>query len=299
MDESGRSNRSRAQKLARGRVLRFDGVTFLSLAPPVYTDGWRGVTADRTGGVWLFGVPGAYRWDGANWQVALKEPVVWLHVNTEGATWAATAHTLWRQTPQSEKSFALPSNASIQAAAVDNSNRVWLATAKQLFRFEQENFHSEVLPPECEISAITHLTVGRDGTVWVASAEELCAKRQGRWERIPVPDDPDERGLNITSLFAADDGVLWVGTERTLYHMRYGLWPEVLQHEQSPIREVRCLGATNDGRLWIGGSFYWTDGLLRNNLARLTAHGLADATFDPFPRRIERVSPWPHNPTGP
>ena len=239
--------------LAGQRVLRFDGVTFLPLEPPVQADGWRGVAADHAGGLWLFGVPGAYHWDGANWQTALREPVVWLHVTAEGTTWAATAHTLWRQTPQSEKSFALSSNASIQVATVDNSNRVWLATAKQLFRFEQENFHSEVLPPECEIGdGIINLAIGRDGTVWVASAEELCAKRQGRWERIPVPDDPDERGLGVTSLFAADDGVLWVGTERTLYHMRYGLWPEVLQHEQSPIRAVRCLGATSDGRLWIG-----------------------------------------------
>ncbi|TAN37095.1 MAG: hypothetical protein EPN23_06700 [Verrucomicrobia bacterium] len=237
--------------LAGERLVCFDGVTFVPHEMPKAAS-WQGLAADRTGGLWLYGERGAYRWSGTKWTAALHDPVRWLHTATNDAVWAATAHTLWIRDQHGEKSFPLPVPESIQAVTLDAARQVWLATGAQLWRFTGSEFRTEVLPDDCSLTNFTHLAAGRDGTVWAAASDALCCKRQGHWARVPVPADAEGRHLELTSLYAADDGVLWVGTERTLYRMRYGLWPEVLQHEQSPIRAVRCLGTASDGRLWMG-----------------------------------------------
>ena len=245
------------------RIVRFDGLRFVT-PPGLQQNGlWQGATEDGAGRLWAYGSTGAFRLVGQQvlpfWtqpRGAANSAILWMHGLTNGDLWAATPTALWKKDASGLHEFPLPRTGKdegpIAAVADAPAGGFWLAAGTRILRFEKEAFAEDPLPPDVAVE-FRHLAVARDGTLWAASGESLFCRRQGRWEAVPVPEVARGRRLGITSLYAAPDGALWVGTESTLYQVRLGLWPEALQNEQTPIRRVQWIGAAPDGSLWLAG----------------------------------------------
>ncbi|HEY0956337.1 MAG TPA: two-component regulator propeller domain-containing protein [Roseateles sp.] len=140
----------------------------------------------------------------------------------------------------------------VAALAQVDDGSVWAGTESgQLFLFDAQRRLREVIPTGQ--ARVRRLLVGRDGTLWVGTADGLHRLTPSAAELGRLPLAGGKRlGGNVNALAETADGQLWVGAEAGLFRLTDGaLHPA---GAGLPTEGVLGLLASADGTLWVDTS---------------------------------------------
>jgi PAS domain S-box-containing protein len=154
----------------------------------------------------------------------------------------------------------------------DRKGIVWVGTAKGL-AYRQNGKFGVFSLPDASTGFITALAEGQDGSVWVASNDQLF---QLRYENcgtscLPRPRPIVNEGLagsSIKVLFADRDGAMWIGTAFDgLFVYKDGQFTSYTTKNGLSNNAIRGLSQDRDGSMWIatkgGGLVHLQDGKFR------------------------------------
>ena len=162
---------------------------------------------------------------------------------------------------------------------------IWFATANELYRYEEENFHHYTQADGLTVEAVNHVSTTADGAIWSAGGNtltRLVPERTNRWGN-PFVRAADE-GLDVgwvNAIRSDTNGGLWVGggpPAHGLYYYppRLGRDPDhrfrrPLEFDKNP-GIIQALRVDSQNTLWLGKA----QGLFRVN-AEAFAEGKAKA----------------------
>jgi len=148
----------------------------------------------------------------------------------------------------------------------DREKRSWLATARELKRFENDGWRTlRVLPGRTFPS--DHFLEDRAGAMWVAHSGA------GLWRYT----DDSEKALylgargaekSVDCLTEDREGHIWAGTPQGLFQIRSAIIRAITEEDGLPHRECWSVSEAPDGAVWVG---------TKHGLARLHGGRVADA----------------------
>ncbi|QOY86681.1 hybrid sensor histidine kinase/response regulator [Paludibaculum fermentans] len=160
-----------------------------------------------------------------------------------------------------EEAEGLP-HYSINSIAQSRDGYLWLATYYGLVRFDGKKFDvfDHANTPQLTENQIWRLEPDTEGNIWVATASGLIKLRDGRLERVSLPEIDQ---VSLRCLLATPGGELWIGTAgKGVFLLKDGqLHPFGLENHI-----IRALHKDRSGNLWIGtntGLFLRSAGNLR------------------------------------
>ena len=168
---------------ANGGLARFDGQEFIPWnAPESFRNSTvRDVRRDPQGVLWACNSRGLARFDGREWTMPYR-------VNENGLP----NYTLW-------------------VAAWDAAGRMWVGTARGLFRLEGERFIEVLVADGGTMGEVDDLLAEPDGTMWVAAWN----RGPHRWDGKEVRPLPVPSGWNDTrseKIYRDGEGQIWFST---------------------------------------------------------------------------------------
>lgn len=180
--------------------------------------------------------------------------------DTRGNIYAYTEHALYRYRPEQDRFVALflrksPQPEAINLITLDPSGNMWIGTTKNLYRFDPEDLHSEVIFKNCpSIHTLTfddrnHGWAGTAHGIWEITGADTPYCTLSRREILSPLEDKRIQILYYDPLTQ----YLWIGSfSDGLF--RYNPLREELdtRHSaprQNPIRTITTIGKN---RLWIG-----------------------------------------------
>ncbi len=209
------------------------------------------VTVDSTGAVWAAAWNGLYKvTDGALVRVdAIDGPIGALCPVKDGLI-AAGPDGIWTATSGSWTKQTGDWPTSIRGVVKDSDNGLWIATGLGMYhRSDRGDFYYHD-PDEILTGALTGITFGPDGQLWIGGLGGVQAFRNGKGNSRFTTSD----GLptaEVHCLAFGPDNRLWVGTslgvtryDGTMWSLRHGLrW---LSSD-----DVRDVAFGPDGTAWI------------------------------------------------
>lgn len=270
---------------------RFDGIKFdrLDLPDCPNTPRWVGLSETGAGTLWVFGEPGAYRYDPrgtersrwAGLMIPAMTPVLQVLRPGDTSVWAVSSNGIYQVDQGQTRFFALPDDSGIQGARItaadkDPAGGLWLAAGPVILSFNQGRYREE----HRLAGPVERLSINRYGRLWAATATELFdRKRDGTWRIMPTPPHRIYPRWRITTLKALSAGELWVGTTSGLYRWRNERWSELTPRDGFYPLEVQSIERDADRNILAGTS----GGLLRLRPRVVQVHdsglGLLKHTF--------------------
>ena len=193
-----------------------------------------GLSADRTGQVWLAAGNGLFCWRGGQWTslenaAPLGGPLSRLAAARQGGIWAAAPRGSWlnggglvrrfeagqgREQLEPTPSTPNPLRSQVTTLLEDHVGRVWLGLLWNGIWFSEFGHPWRRLQTESPLSqsVIACLYEDRQGSVWVGTVGEglhRISRRPVTMLKLPAP----AQESIITTSCAARDGSLWVGTD--------------------------------------------------------------------------------------
>jgi signal transduction histidine kinase/ligand-binding sensor domain-containing protein/DNA-binding response OmpR family regulator len=213
-----------------------------------------GISQGRDGYLWVGTRIGLVRFDGVRFTLLDSGgSVESLAIDPAGRVWAGFSDgrlNVWKKGNRSRVRERRPGDV-VQSLLQDAQGTLWVGTSQGLER--RRNGHTEAVPlPGCSANClITALAKGRDGSLWIGTADRgvvhLGAGEPVVWRaRNGLPDDR-VRALTVTA-----DGALWVGTQNGLGRFQAGGWTAFFQAAGLPSPVVYALLEDRDGNLWVG-----------------------------------------------
>ncbi len=241
------------------------------------------VAQSHDGYLWLGTDDGLVRFDGVRFSPAAGLEGSWVHglaVGRGGDLWAATDGGVRRLSDGRVTAFGtadgLPSDA-VRGVAVDPAGTVWAGTAAGLARYAGGRW-SAVGPPRDVVAlaavggavwsahgtraastdgrsvdagaAVTALTGGPDGSVWVGTARGLVRAGPLGTHRYTTADGLADDA--VTSLSVGSNDTLWVGTRDGFSRFRDGRCDSFRAADGLSQSTVFALAEDREGSLWVG-----------------------------------------------
>jgi signal transduction histidine kinase/ligand-binding sensor domain-containing protein/CheY-like chemotaxis protein len=159
-----------------------------------------------------------------------------------------------------EEAEGLP-HYSINSIAQSRDGYLWLATYYGLVRFDGKKFDvfDHANTPQLTENQVWRLEPDKEGNIWVGTANGLLKLRDGRLERVQLP---ELDRVSIRYLLSVPGGELWIGTGgKGAFRLKDGK----LQPFGPNNRIVRSLFKDRQGNVWIGtnsGLFVYGGGKL-------------------------------------
>lgn len=235
----------------------------------------RALAEDDDGNMWVGLSEGMARVRGANVDLESTAPGVprrfvrALALDAEGSLWIGTdGEGLWRWRDASVVMRPVGSaDASISAVFRDRNGQMWAGgncTGVATWTREGDIVTytpRDGLPNHC----VRTFAEGRDGALWIGTADGLARLHDGRLTRHTTAD-----GLSsgvVMALLEDRHGVLWVGTNGSgVDRFVDGRFVNVGPADGLAHHDVRALKESRDGTIWIGtlggGITLWRDGVV-------------------------------------
>jgi len=213
---------------------------------------------DSDGGLWVAGTTGLWRWSPGPPTRYLAAPISRGGQMTQGdhGSGLVVAVGSVRQIIETKVSdyplHGVPSPLTAGTVLRDRNGGLWIGTTA----------HGIVHSYEGRSSAFAHndglssdqvyaLFEGREGSIWVATAEGLDQFRE-----LPVTSLPMKQGLSSASarsVLAARDGSLWVGTSDGLYKWKEGSTTIYRRRSHPGLADddIQSLFEDERGRIWV------------------------------------------------
>ncbi len=149
----------------------------------------------------------------------------------------------------------IPFNIAVQdcvtTLALDNNDRLWIGTAKGLWRYDGGSWKNFTTLDGLPSNAITTLAISESHTVAVGTDMGVGIYKDSEWE-IVGPDEGLPEGY-ITSLAFDEDDALFIGTEKGLIKMK---GEELIAFDTTSgllSNKIYALFYDTEKKLWIGG----------------------------------------------
>ena len=147
---------------------------------------------------------------------------------------------------------------NMPVAMVEDAQGVVVSVAGDLFRVNRERltpfaFQQDAKP---ELYWIMNLAIGRDGDLWVASANGVCRIKGGRFQQWTQKD-----GLADSTarwVYEEADGTVWIGLGTGIARLKNGKLSNLRQSDGLPDVNIYSVTPDDYGRLWVdslGGIF--------------------------------------------
>ena len=179
-----------------------------------------------------------------------SDTVLDLYGSDDGIVWAATSDGIdnFRDLPVTtfSASEGIGRNAAVSVMATKDGT-VWVASLGTL-DFIRNGTVSSVRVPGQQVSSLLE---DHQGNMWVGIDDGLFIYKDGRFRRIPEPDD-HPLGL-VVGITEDVDGNIWAeckGTQRRLIHIRDFKVREEFSEPQIPA--AKAIAADPKGGIWLG-----------------------------------------------
>src|SRR6201997_2022064 len=216
---------------------------------------------DSDGSLWVAGTTGLWRWRPGPPTRYLAAPISRGGKMTQGdhGSGLVVAVGSVRQIIETKVSdyplHGVPSPLTAGTVLRDRNGGLWIGTTAHGIVHSYEGRSSAFAHNDgLSSDQVVALFEGREGSIWVATAEGLDQFRE-----LPVTSLPMKQGLSSASarsVLAARDGSLWVGTSDGLYKWKEGR-TTIYQRRSNPGRgddDIQPSLEEERGRLW-GSSF--------------------------------------------
>jgi signal transduction histidine kinase/ligand-binding sensor domain-containing protein len=129
---------------------------------------------------------------------------------------------------------------------------LWVGTeGAGIYKFEDGRFTSFKGPPIPAARDVRCILESRLGSVWAGTQGAGLITNNGAGEFVPVAVPQISSGLKLFyALYEDKDGAVWMGTQDGLVRFSGGQWSRI--GAELYRSEVRCIGQTPDGAIWIG-----------------------------------------------
>jgi len=258
-------------------LTRFDGVRFVSWAPPegqvLPASRINSLLGARDGSLWIGTTNGLARWrDGE--LTNYRDPagtIMAIHEDSNGTIWIARANIsdtqgpLCKVTKTGPRCYGRDDGVALAYAvtlASDRLGNIWMAGGPKISRWQTSSSDTYISPgfdPAEVFNGVVALAGRPDGALWVGSVRPgkgggLQQLAQGRWKPFVTPEFDGSR-LAVSALLFDRDHTLWVGT---LNQGIYRIQGDKIDHFRSSDGlsgdTVTRLFEDREGNIWIATS---------------------------------------------
>lgn len=245
-------------------LARFDGVNWVVYnragTPGFPSNSILTVTEDSAGRIWVGTDYGAAVLENGRWRViGTKEGLPHRMVpgileRPDGSVWFATAGGLaclrdGRVTVYRKRDGLLDD--SVKGLMEGADGELWVRTVAGVNLYGSGGFRRLSDDPNAPEGGIRGLHRSASGAVWVGASDGLWRRKDGRWDRLPVPGPDGEQTPRIYTIREDGAGTFWLGTSRGLARLAGGR-VEYLRREGLDLAAVIPLILDREGNLWFG-----------------------------------------------
>ncbi len=210
---------------------------------------------DASGGVWVCGEKGLYRFDrdGQHQLIAFNGARDTCQ-SPDGSRWVAdNTSTLWRMqgsTRQRYPNVHLPPEAGITSLSCSQDGTLWVGSGVGLLHIGGSQVRTYTTADGLPDNAISTLIEAPDGSLWIGSDDGVSRLQKGEIRAYRTSD-----GLSHSVVLALRfdrEGNLWAGTKDGLDQFTNGRVRPYTVAEGMPSNDASAITEDSSGRLWIG-----------------------------------------------
>ncbi|HLK69324.1 MAG TPA: two-component regulator propeller domain-containing protein [Bryobacteraceae bacterium] len=233
----------------------------------------RVISQTSDGYLWIGSPGGLVRFDGSRFFVFDRsntpafrdESILALCPAADGSLWIGLeGGGLLRYQNQSFRAYGPAeglTNGFVRALYEDRSGILWIGTDRGFFRLVRGKIERLDGQGTLPITAVTGISAGQDGTIWVAAGVGMLTVEGGQVHRVLSEGKPV---TGVRSVYPRSNGEVWFSTAAGVQRLDGSM-----VHTDPRLEGVRALTMCDDhgGNLWIG--------TLGGGLVRVGANGVA------------------------
>ena len=145
-----------------------------------------------------------------------------------------------------------PDHSAVLSVSPAGDGGLWIGTeGAGIYKFEDGRFVSFKGPPVPAARDVRCIMESRLGRVWAGTQGAGLITNDVAGEFVPVTVPQISASLQLFyALYEDRDGAVWMGTQNGLVRFSNGQWSRI--GAKLYRSEVRCIGQTPDGAIWIG-----------------------------------------------
>jgi signal transduction histidine kinase/ligand-binding sensor domain-containing protein len=255
-------------------LTRFDGVTFVSYAPPdlkLPSRGYQYLLGARDGSLWIGTTSGLGRLKDGKFQwysdPAKHNGIVRIFEDKKATIWVTRYHAPREEGPlcrvEGTRLHCFGKNDGIPAAFAlglteDSAGYLWFGS-DVLYRWRAGSpataYLNELADRQDAGEGVHEVAVGESGTVWAAinaTGAGLGVRylSGGKWAPYVIPGF-DGSKFSATGLYVDRKGLLWIGTDSGIYRVRNGRAEHYGIAEGLSGKSARSFYEDREGNLWV------------------------------------------------
>ena len=194
--------------------------------------------------------------------------VMAMHADEQGRLWMSTGDRLWRfdQAGRLEGPLLAGGLGAIHLIASDRRGGLWLYDVQRgLQRLVDGRLAGASLPDEVRLAPLAWMDTDREGTLWLATADERLASVSPDGQTAVYGRDDGLVAGMVRAVLVDDQGTVWLGAAEGLVRFKDGRFSTVPDIHGHQMESMTGLIVDDAGQAWAG---------LRSGLLRVSREDL-------------------------